>query len=78
MSDFDAIDFFRGDALVGDPYPYFEYLRERGPVWREPHHGVVMVTGYEEAIAVYRDNATFSSCNSVSGPFPGFPRAPPG
>ncbi len=32
-----------------------------------------MVTGYEEAMAVYRDSARFSSCNSVSGPFPGFP-----
>jgi cytochrome P450 len=32
-----------------------------------------MVTGFDEAIAVYRDHATFSSCNSVSGPFPGFP-----
>jgi len=73
VSDFDALDFFRDDSLVADPYPYFEYLRERGPVWREPHHGVVMVTGYEEAIAVYRDTVTFSSCNSVSGPFPGFP-----
>jgi cytochrome P450 len=73
VSDFDSIDFFRTDSLSVDPYPYFDYLRERGPVWREPHHGVVMVTGYDEAIAVYRDTATFSSCNSVSGPFPGFP-----
>jgi cytochrome P450 len=32
-----------------------------------------MITGYEEAMAVYRDSATFSSCNTVSGPFPGFP-----
>src|SRR5262249_3397193 len=32
-----------------------------------------MVTGYEEATAVYHDTATFSSCNSVTGPFPGFP-----
>ena len=73
MSDFDAIDFFRTNSLVTDPYSYFDYLREKGRVWREPHHGVVMVTGYEEAVAVYRDTATFSSCNSVSGPFPGFP-----
>ena len=29
MSDFDAIDFFRDNSLVADPYPYFEYLRER-------------------------------------------------
>ena len=73
MSDFDTIDFFRSNSLVTDPYPYFDHLRERAPVWREPHHGVVMVTGYEEAVAVYRDTDTFSSCNSVSGPFPGFP-----
>ena len=72
MSDFDRIDFFRDTSLVADPYPYFDHLR-RSPVWREPHHGVVMVTGYEEAVAVYRDTDAFSSCNSVSGPFPGFP-----
>ena len=32
-----------------------------------------MVTGYDEALKVYTDTATFSSCNSVTGPFPGFP-----
>src|SRR4051794_29791341 len=73
VTDFDAIDFFRDDSVVADPYPYFAHLRSGCPVQREPHHGVVMVTGYEEAIAVYHDTATFSSCNSVTGPFPGFP-----
>ena len=67
------IDFFRDNAFVADPYPYFEHLRAQCPVQREPHHDVVMVTGYEEAIAVFHDTATFSSCNSVTGPFPGFP-----
>jgi cytochrome P450 len=42
-------------------------------VWRERHHDVVLVTGYDEAVEVYNDTETFSSCNSVSGPFPGFP-----
>jgi len=73
MTDFDAIDFFRGNELIADPYPYYEYLRGQCPVQREPHHGVVMVTGYDEAVAVYTDPNTFSSCNSVTGPFPGFP-----
>ena len=73
MSDFDGIDFFRGNDLVADPYPYYEYLRSQCPVQREPHHGVVMVTGYDEAVSVYTDTATFSSCNAVTGPFPGFP-----
>lgn len=73
MTDFDAIDFFRDSAFIADPYPYFEFLREQCPVRREAHHDVVMVTGYEEAISVFHDTATFSSCNSVTGPFPGFP-----
>jgi cytochrome P450 len=71
--DFDGTDFFVGDALVADPYPYFEHLRALCPVQREPHHDVVMVTGYDEAVAVLHDTAAFSSCISVTGPFPGFP-----
>src|SRR5690242_20169024 len=71
--DFDTVDFFRGDKLIPDPYPYFDHLREKCPVHTEPHHNVVMVTGYDEACEVYGDAETFSSCLSVSGPFPGFP-----
>ena len=73
ITDYDAIDFFRGNELVADPYPYFDWLRTQCPVRREPQLGVYMVTGYEEARAVYTDADTFSSCNSVTGPFPGFP-----
>ena len=73
MTDFDSIDFFRDDALVADPYPYFDYLRSKCPVTREPHHDVMMVPGYDEALEVYHDTDRFSSCNSVTGPFPGFP-----
>ena len=73
MNDVDAMDFFRDDGLVADPYPYFEALREQCPVRREPHHGVMMVTGYDEAVQVFHDAKTFSSCVSVTGPFPGFP-----
>ena len=73
MADIDDIDFFTGGELLRDPYPYYDELRGRCPVRREPHHGVVMVTGYEEALAVYHDHERFSSCTAVTGPFPGFP-----
>jgi cytochrome P450 family 150 subfamily A5 len=72
-SDFDAIDFFRTPAIYQDPYPYYEYVRAHGPVWREPHRGVVMVTGFEEVMSVYNDPVVFSSCNTVSGPYTKFP-----
>ena len=73
MTDFKALDFFRDDDLIVDPYPYFEAIRAEGPAWREPHHEVVMVTGYDEAMAIYSDTETWSSCTAVTGPFPGFP-----
>jgi cytochrome P450 len=66
-------DFFLDPSVLADPYPYYDLLREQGPLYREPHHGVVIVTGYDEARTIYADVATFSSCNSVTGPFPGFP-----
>src|SRR5437868_10522466 len=73
MTDFEGVDFFRDDSLVPDPYPYFDALRQRCPVVREPNHDVIMVTGHDEVAAVFGDAETFSSCNSVTGPFPGFP-----
>src|ERR1700749_948531 len=67
------MDFFRDARLVENPYPYYEALRRQCPVTREDHHGVTMVTGWDEACAVLNDAETFSSCISVTGPFPGFP-----
>ncbi len=71
--EFDAHDFFRSDHFVNDPYPSFDYLREQSPVLREPHHGIFMVTGYDEAIEIYNDPDRFSSCMSTTGPFAGCP-----
>ena len=73
MSGWETIDFFNDGSLVEDPYPYFEELRAQCPVLPLPHLGVVAVTGYDEAHDVYRDPDTFSSCNSVIGPFVSFP-----
>jgi cytochrome P450 len=72
-TDFEAIDYFRARSIYQDPYPYYEWVRSHGPVWREPHRGVVMVTGFDEAMEVYNDPETFSSCNTVSGPYVEFP-----
>lgn len=71
--EFAAHDFFRSDHFVNDPYSYFDYLRAQSPVFREPHQGIFMVTGYDEALEIYNDPARFSSCMSTSGPFAGCP-----
>src|SRR5437764_1867081 len=69
MSEFATVDYFKDRAIDADPYAYYDGLRQQSPVWQEPHYGVFMITGYEEAIAVYNEGATFSSCNTVAGPF---------
>ncbi|MEX0665412.1 MAG: cytochrome P450 [Acidimicrobiia bacterium] len=78
MSTWEELDFFSDKALVNDPYPYYDALRQC-PVRREPRYDVIMVSGYDEVSAVLRDEReTFSLCNVVSGPFPGLPVAAEG
>jgi cytochrome P450 len=78
MSNYETIDFFTDQSLVPDPHPYFDYLRSQNPVLRLPHHGVVAVTGYEEATEVYKDPETFSNIVALGGPFPPLPFQPEG
>jgi cytochrome P450 family 150 subfamily A5 len=77
--DIDSLDYFRDPLLALDPYGLLDYLAASKPVYREPHHGVVMVTGYEETLAVLRAPAIFSSSTIVAGPDPLslFPGPPP-
>ena len=75
MTDFETVDFFTDESLIPDPYPYFDHLRSKCLVTTATPFNVLAVTGYEEALAVYKDPA-FSSCISVAGPFSGMPIGP--
>lgn len=78
MTDPASVDYF-SDALVAqDPYEYLAYLRSRNPVFREPHYGVVAVTGYQEANEAFRNTDAFSACVAIGGPFPPLPFVPVG
>ena len=67
-------DFFTDPEILQDPAPYFAALRERGPVWREPHHGVFIVSGMEEVLAVYADLENFSAIVAALGPLVKLPQ----
>ncbi len=73
MTDYDSVDFLADASLLEDPYPYFDHLRSKCPILPTPYHGVVAVSGYEEAAEIYLNPDEFSSCNSVIGPFAAFP-----
>ncbi|MGH3246370.1 MAG: cytochrome P450 [Trebonia sp.] len=67
--DTDSLD-YTDPSLSPDPYRLLDDLAEHKPVYLEPHHGVAMVTGHEEAIAVLRAPDVFSSATLVAGPDP--------
>jgi len=78
MTDLAIVDYFSDQAVAQDPYDYLEHLRSQGPVVREPHHGVVAVTGYAEVMAAFKDVDHFSAVNAIGGPFPPLPFSPEG
>lgn len=69
MTDFATADVFTDVDVTNDPYPFFEHLRSQGPVTRDAARNVVHVTGYEEGVAIFRDDENFSAVNCTSGPF---------
>ncbi|MGU3498425.1 cytochrome P450 [Mycobacterium sp. C31M] len=78
MTDLVEADFFSDYAISQSPYEYWDRLRELGPVTREPHYGVVAVTGYPEVMAAFKDHECFSAVNAIGGPFPPLPFTPDG
>ncbi|MBL7495254.1 cytochrome P450 [Frankia sp. CNm7] len=73
LTDLSTVNFFRDPEVAVDPWAYFNFLLADRPIWIEPKYGVAMVSGWEEALTVFRDPDTFSSCNLIAGPRPAFP-----
>jgi len=61
-------DFFTDPGILQDPAPYYAALHERGPVWREPHQGVVILSSMEKILEVYADHEHFSAIVAALGP----------
>ncbi|MEV6345926.1 cytochrome P450 [Actinoplanes sp. NPDC051851] len=62
------IDYFTDAEVAADSAPYFDYMLANHPVWRESKYGVVIVTGYEQALQVYHQPEVYSSINRTGGP----------
>lgn len=62
------IDYFTDAGVAANSAPYFDYMLANHPVWRESKYGVVIVTGYEEALQVYHQPEVYSSINRTGGP----------
>jgi cytochrome P450 len=78
MTEFDTQRFFSDESMVVDPYAYYAEQRSHCPVQFDAGQKIMAVTGYDEAVSVYRDVADFSACNAVIGPMVGLPFEPTG
>lgn len=61
-------NFFTDPEVLEDPIPYYRALHERGPVFREPHMGVFMLSRIDDIEEIYRDHARFSAIVGPLGP----------
>ena len=71
-------DFFTDPEIIQDPIPYYRALHERGPVVREPHKGVFMLSRIDEILELYMDHQRFSAIVGPLGPLVDVPRPDPG
>ena len=61
-------NFFSDPEVLQDPTPYYAALHERGPVFREPHMGVYILSRSSDIVEVYSDCERFSAIVSSLGP----------
>lgn len=76
---FEDIDFFTDIEVAQDLPGYLGAMRSKCPVLKEHFHDVYMITGMEEAMQVFTQQAeAFSSAIAVTGPIPALPFTPEG
>ncbi len=74
-------------SYLADPYPLYSHLREEMPVAYVPKFDLYLVTRYDDAVRILKDNKTFSASNATTAFMPiapeaavilnsGFPRKP--
>ena len=62
-------DFFSDPEVIDHPIEYFNAMRTKCPVAKEPYQGALMVTGYEEAMELLNvKDGTWSASVNVLGP----------
>jgi cytochrome P450 len=71
-------NFFTDPGLFQDPTPWYAALHDHGPVFREPHLGVYVLSRASDMIDVYSDDQHYSAIVSSLGPMIPLPKPDPG
>jgi cytochrome P450 len=78
MQSLEDRDYFSDHSILKEPYAYFEAIRAKGPIYQLPSSGIVVVTGFDEILAVLKNTQDFSSVIAPQGPAAPLPFKPEG
>jgi cytochrome P450 len=71
-------DYFTDYEILKDPYEFFEAIRAHGPIYQPAGRDYLIVTGYEETLAVLRNSKDFSASIGLAGAAAPLPFQPQG
>jgi cytochrome P450 len=71
-------DYFTDHTIAKDPYPFFDALRARGPVYQPADKDYLIVSGFAEAIEILNNHRDFSAIIGLAGAGAPLPFAPEG
>ena len=71
-------DYFTDYHVAKDPYPFFEAVREHGPVWQPDDKDYLIVTGFDETIEILNNHRDFSAIIGLAGAAAPLPFEPHG
>lgn len=71
-------DFFTDPDILLNPYAYFEEVRKLGPICRPPGKDYLIVTGFTEALEIFRNTTDFSASIALQGAAAPLPFTPQG
>ena len=71
-------DYFTDSDIAKDPYPFFEAVRENGPVYQPEDKDYLIVTGFDETIEILNNHRDFSAIIGLAGAAAPLPFEPEG
>ena len=72
-------DYFTDYEVAKDPYPFFEAVREHGPIYQPEGKDYLIVTGFDETIEILNNHHDFSAIIGLAGAAaPLYPQTPAG
>lgn len=78
MTALEERDFYTDYAILKDPYAFFDALRAHGPIYQPRDRDYLIVTGFDEALEVFRNSADFSAIIGLAGAGAPLPFTPEG